>query len=115
VAIEFTLGDAAYHSEKVRQTAEQTGIFFVSPINPRNRDKRKDAYGRVIPASLKTKFRKWLFHFRNTIEQTFNQLKIDGLEQPCWYGFHRYLLFLCTILSFYSSFAVTSRILCKVL
>jgi hypothetical protein len=90
--IEFALGDAAYDSEKVRQMAEQTGIFFVSPINPRNSDKRKDAYGRVIRVFLKTEFGKWLFHFRNTIEQTFNQLKNDGLEQPRWYGFHRYLL-----------------------
>jgi hypothetical protein len=33
-----------------------------------------------------------MFRFRNTIEQTFNQLKNDGLEQPRWYVFHRYLL-----------------------
>jgi hypothetical protein len=90
--IEFALGDAAYDSEKVRQMAKQTGIFFVSPINPRNSDKRKDAYGRVIPPFLKTEFGKWLFRFRNSIEQTFNRLKNDGLEQPRWYGFHRYLL-----------------------
>ena len=90
--VEFALGDAAYDSEKVHQMAEQTGIFFVSPINPRNSDKRKDAYGRVIPVFLKTEFGKWLFYFCNTIEQTFNQLKNDGLEQPRWYGFHRYLL-----------------------
>jgi hypothetical protein len=76
--IEFTLGDAAYDSEKVRQIAEQTGIFFVSSINPRNSDDRKDAYGRVIRPFLKTEFGKWLFRFRNTIEQTFNQLKNDG-------------------------------------
>ncbi|MED3663033.1 transposase, partial [Ureibacillus terrenus] len=30
--IEFALGDAAYDSEKVRQIAEQTGVFFVSPL-----------------------------------------------------------------------------------
>jgi hypothetical protein len=30
--IEFALGDAAYDSEKVRQIAEQTGIFFVSQL-----------------------------------------------------------------------------------
>ncbi|MBB3907322.1 MULTISPECIES: transposase [Anoxybacillaceae] len=90
--IEFALGDAAYDSEKVRQIAEQTGIFFVSPINPRNSDERKDAYGRMIRSFLKTEFGKWLFGFRNSIEQTFNQLKNDGLEQPRWYGFHRYLL-----------------------
>ncbi|ANB56847.1 putative transposase [Anoxybacillus sp. B7M1] len=41
-----------------------------------------------------------MFRFRNTIEQTFNQLKNDGLEQPRWYGFHRYLLHvqLCIIM-----------------
>lgn len=90
--IDFALGDAAYDSEKVRQTAKQIGIFFVSPINPRNSDKQKAAYGRVIPPFLKTEFGKWLFRFRNSIEQTFNRLKNDGLEQPRWYGFHRYLL-----------------------
>jgi hypothetical protein len=31
--IEFVLGDAAYDSEKVRQTAKQAGILFISPIN----------------------------------------------------------------------------------
>nr|WP_225434241.1 transposase [Peribacillus tepidiphilus] len=90
--IEFALRDAAYDSEKVRQIAEQTGIFFVSPIHPRNSDERKDAYGRVIPSFLKIEFGKWLFRFRSSIEQTSNQLKNDGLEQPRWYGFSRYLL-----------------------
>jgi hypothetical protein len=71
---------------------EQTGIFFVSPINPQNSHERKDAYGRVIRPFLKTEFGKWLFRFRNSIERTFNQLKIDGLEHPRWYGLHRYLL-----------------------
>jgi len=36
--VEFAVGDAAYDSEKVRQTAEQIRIFFVSPIHPRNSD-----------------------------------------------------------------------------
>jgi len=90
--IGFALRDAAYDSEKVRQMAEQIGIFFVSPINPQNSHERKDAYGRVMPPFFKTEFGKWLFHFRNRIEQTFNQVKNDGLEQPRWYGFHRYLL-----------------------
>jgi len=80
--MEFAVGDAAYDSEKVRQKSEQAGIFFVSPINPRNGEERKDAYGRVIPRFMNTEFRKWLFRFRNTIEQTFNQLKNDRLEQP---------------------------------
>jgi len=56
--VEFALGDASYDSEKVRQTAEQTGIFFVSPINPRNSEERKDAYGRAMPLFLKTEFGK---------------------------------------------------------
>ncbi|MBB3907401.1 hypothetical protein PNH38_11765 [Anoxybacillus rupiensis] len=49
---------------------------------------------------MKTELGKWMFRFRNTIEQTFNQLKNDGLEQPRWYGFHRYLLHvqLCIIM-----------------
>ncbi|ODA15007.1 transposase [Geobacillus thermoleovorans] len=90
--IEFALGDAAYDSEQIRKTAEQLDIFFVSPINRRNSEKRKDAYGRVIPVLLKTRFGKWLFGLRSAIERVFNQLKINGLEQPRWYGFHRYLL-----------------------
>ncbi|QNU18941.1 transposase [Geobacillus zalihae] len=33
------------------------------------------------------------------IERVFNELKSDGLEQPRWYGFHRYVLHvLCCIL-----------------
>jgi hypothetical protein len=72
--------------------AEQTRIFLVSPIHPRNSDKRKDTYGRVIPQFLKTEFRKWLFRFHDTIEQTFHQLKNDGFKQPRWYGVNRYLL-----------------------
>jgi IS5 family transposase len=33
--IEFMLRDDAYDREKVRQTAEQAGILFLSPINRR--------------------------------------------------------------------------------
>jgi hypothetical protein len=63
--------------------AEQTGIFFVSPINPRNSKEQKDAYGWVISVFLKTGLEKYWLHFRNTIEQTFNQLKNnDRLDQP---------------------------------
>ena len=47
--IELVLGDAAYSSEKVRQTAEQSGILLISPINLHNNEERKDAYGRVLP------------------------------------------------------------------
>ncbi len=86
------MGDADYDSEKVRQIAEQTGIFFVSSIHPRKSNQRKDAYGRAIPLFLKTEFGRWLFRFHNSIEQTFHRLKNDGLEQPHWYGLNRYLL-----------------------
>ncbi|MGG6440155.1 transposase, partial [Saccharococcus caldoxylosilyticus] len=97
--IEFVLGDAAYDSEKVRQTAEQAGILFLSPINRRNSEERKDAYGRVLPVFLKTRFGQWLFGLRREIERVSNELKSDGVEQPRWYGFHRYLLHvLCCIL-----------------
>ncbi|MBA2873223.1 hypothetical protein HNQ85_003567 [Anoxybacillus calidus] len=71
--IEFALGDASYDSENVRNMAEENGIFFISPINPRNSEERKDSYGRVMPSFLKTELGKWMFRFRNTIEQTFNQ------------------------------------------
>jgi hypothetical protein len=54
--IEFALGDAEYNSENVRILAEQVGIFFVSPINRRNSNERKDTYGRGIPVFLKTRF-----------------------------------------------------------
>nr|WP_240326806.1 hypothetical protein [Aeribacillus pallidus] len=55
--IEFVLGDAVYDSEKVRQTAEQSGILLISPINRRNSGEQKDAYGHVLPVFffLKTK------------------------------------------------------------
>jgi hypothetical protein len=66
--IEFVLGDAAYDSEKVRQTAEQSGILLISPINRRNSKERKDAYGRVLPVFLKMRFGQWLFGLRRVIE-----------------------------------------------
>jgi hypothetical protein len=71
--IEFALGDAAYDSEKVRQTAEQAGILFISPINHRNSRERKDTYGRVLPVFLKTRFGQWLFGFRCEMERVFNE------------------------------------------
>jgi hypothetical protein len=67
------LGDTSYDSENVRNMAEETGIFFISLINPRNSEERKDSYGQVMPSFLKTELGKWMFRFRNTIEQTFNQ------------------------------------------
>jgi Transposase DDE domain len=93
------LDDAAYDSKKVRQTAEQAGILLISPINRRNSEERKDAYGRVLSVFLKTRFGQWLFGLRREIERVFNELKSDGLEQPRWYGFHRYVLHvLCCVL-----------------
>jgi hypothetical protein len=97
--IEFILGDATYDSEKVCQTAEQSGILLISPINRHNSEERKDAYERVLPVFLKTRFGQWLFGLRREIERVFNELKSDVLEQPRWYGFHRYALHvLCCIL-----------------
>jgi len=54
--------------------------FFCVAYHPQNSNQRKDAYGRVIPSFLKTKFGKWLFRFRNAIEQTFNQWKNNRLD-----------------------------------
>jgi hypothetical protein len=70
--IEFVLVDAAYDSEKVRQTAEQSGIILISLINGRNSVKRKDAYGRVLPVFLKTRFGQWLFGLLREMERVFN-------------------------------------------
>ncbi len=61
---------------------KQAGIFFVSPINRRNSNERKDSYDRVIPIFLKTKFEKWQFGFRAIIERVLKQLRSDGLAQP---------------------------------
>jgi hypothetical protein len=88
--IEFVLGDATYDSEKVRQTAEQSGILFLSPIHCRNSGERKDAYGRVLPVFLKTRFGQWLFGLHCEIER--------GIVAS-----------LCITSSFYSSFATTSK------
>lgn len=90
--IEFALEDAAYDREQICKTAEQWDIFFVSLMNWRNSEERHDAYGRVIPVFLNTRFGKWLFGLRSTIERVFNQWKMNGLEQPRWHGLHRYLL-----------------------
>lgn len=71
--IEFVLGDAAYSSENVRQTAEQAEIILISLINRRNSEERKDAYGRVLPVFLTTRFGQWLFGLRRGIERVFNE------------------------------------------
>ncbi|WP_244374820.1 MULTISPECIES: transposase [Anoxybacillus] len=71
--IELALGDAAYDSENVRKIAEDMGIFFVSPVNPRNqKSERKDAYGRVVPDFFKTGFGKWLLSLRANIQRVLN-------------------------------------------
>jgi hypothetical protein len=109
--LNLSLGDVTYDSEKVRQTAEQSGIILISPINRRNSEKQKDTYGRVLPVFLKTRFGQWVFGLRREIERVFNELKSDGLEPPRWYVFHRYVLHVlcCSITSsFYSSFATPS-------
>jgi hypothetical protein len=100
-------------SEKVRQTAEQSGILFISPINRRNSEERKDAYGRVLPVFLKTRFGQWLFGLRRGIERVFNELKSDGVEQRDGMDFIDiycmcYAASLCIPSSFYSSFATPS-------
>lgn len=56
--IEFALGDASYDNEYIRKVAEQIRIFLVCPINRRNSKERNEAYGRVIPVFLKTRFGK---------------------------------------------------------
>jgi hypothetical protein len=105
VDIELVLGDVAYDSEKVRQTAEQTGILFLTPIDRRNSVERKDAYGCVFSVFLKTRFVQWLFGLCREIERVFNELKSDGVEQPRWYDFIDmycmcYAASLCIISSF---------------
>lgn len=82
--IELVLGDAAYGSEKIRQTAEQAGIPFLSPINRRNTRERKDTFGQVLPVFLKTRF--GLFGLCCGIERVFNELKSDGVEKPRMVG-----------------------------
>ncbi|OAO87437.1 Mobile element protein [Parageobacillus thermoglucosidasius] len=67
------LGDAAYDSEKVQQTAEQAEILFLPPINRRNSREQKDAYGRVLPVFLQTPFGQWLFGLRRGMERMFNE------------------------------------------
>jgi len=49
------------------------GVLFTSPINRRNSKERKDAYGRVLPVFLKTRFGQWLFGLRPEIERVFNE------------------------------------------
>jgi hypothetical protein len=81
-----------------KQPNKQESYSFL-PSTAENSEKRKDAYGWVLPVFLKTRFDQWLFGLRREIERIFNELKSDGVEQPRWYGFHRYVLdVLCCIL-----------------
>jgi hypothetical protein len=86
----LTSGDAAYDVKKVHQTTKQSGILLTFLINRRNGVERENAYDRVLPIFLKTRFDRWLFGLRLEIERVFSELKGDGLEQPRWYGLHRY-------------------------
>lgn len=90
--IEIMIADKAYDSKKVRKAADQADVFFLSPINKRRSDKRKDSYGRMIPCFLDTSLGKWLMKQRTDIERQFHILKDKGLEQPRLFGFNRYLL-----------------------
>jgi transposase len=90
--VEMIVADKAYDSKKIREAANQTDVFFLSPINKRRSAKRKDSYGRIIPCFLSTSLGKWLMKQRTDIERQFNILKDKGLEQPRLFGFNRYLL-----------------------
>jgi hypothetical protein len=46
---------------------------LISPINRRNSEEQKDAYGRVLPVFLKTRFGQWLFGLRREMERVFNE------------------------------------------
>ncbi|GAJ42956.1 hypothetical protein P9760_12700 [Parageobacillus thermoglucosidasius] len=70
--IEWGLGGAAY-DRKIRPTAEQSGILWISSINRRNSREQKDAYGRVLPVFLQTPFGQWLFGLRRGMERMFNE------------------------------------------
>lgn len=83
------LGDAAYDSREIRETAESLGIQMITAVNKRN-GTRKDAYGRVIPAFLQTTLGTTLFNLRNEIERLFHTLKDKGLECPRMFGYNRY-------------------------
>ena len=52
--VEMIVADKAYDSKKIREAANQTDVFFLSPINKRRSAKRKDSYGRIIPCFLST-------------------------------------------------------------
>nr|WP_244411268.1 transposase [Parageobacillus thermoglucosidasius] len=95
--IEFVLGDAAYDSEKVRQT-ESYSFLPSTAVIARN--------GKCLWPGFSCSFaNEWLFGFHRKIKRVFNDLKSDGLEQPRWYGFHRYVLHvLCCILMHHFEF-----------
>lgn len=93
----FILGDAAYDSKEVRKAATEIQTQMVTPINKRN-GMRKDGYGRVMTAFLKTAFGSRLFEQRNRIERLFHLLKDQGLENTRMFGYHRYRFHVQTML-----------------
>ena len=72
------MDNATYGNEKVRQIAEQSGILLIPPINRRNSEERKDAYGLVLPVFLKTRFGQRLFALLREIEQNLMSKRVTG-------------------------------------
>lgn len=74
--IRFALCDAAYDSEQICKTMEKVSIFLFLRLTAVIVE-RKDAYGLVNPVFLKTRFGKWMFGLRSSIERIYNHLKIN--------------------------------------
>jgi hypothetical protein len=55
-----------------KQPNKQESYPFL-PSTAENSEERKDAYGRVLPVFLKTRFGQWLFGLRRGIERVFNE------------------------------------------
>jgi len=83
------LGDAAYDSREIRESAEALGIQMITAINKHN-GVRKDVYGRVMQDFLKTAMGTAVFNLRNEIERLFHTLKDKGLECPHMFGYNQY-------------------------
>nr|WP_233504812.1 hypothetical protein [Parageobacillus thermoglucosidasius] len=98
--IEWGLGGAAY-DRKIRPTAEQSGILWISSINLRNSEERKNAYGRVLPVFCKRRLANGCLDFAAEWNGYLNELKSDGVEPPRWYGFHR-ICTACVVLHLYA-------------
>ncbi len=83
------LGDAAYDSREIRETADSLRIQMLTAINKRN-GVRKDGYGRVMSDFLQTAMGATIFNLRNQIERLFHTLTDKGLEGPRMFGYNRY-------------------------